>query len=143
MTRKSYLTLLTVSMLISLGASAQATYKIKLTNLENKKGDVYIGWYVNSSDFMKPQKATIAKMVSVDGKGDVTVTFDSVPSGKYAISAFLDENGDKDLNLSFIGKPTEKYGFSNNVRPAMRPASFNEASFDVNGKNGEMSIELK
>src|SRR5690606_15413380 len=51
MTRFCYLIVFTVSMLMSAGAAAQGTYKIKLTNLENKKGDVYIGWYVNSSDF--------------------------------------------------------------------------------------------
>ncbi|WP_341836248.1 DUF2141 domain-containing protein [Chitinophaga pollutisoli] len=143
MTRYCYLFIFTVSMLMSAGAAAQGTYKIKLTNLENRKGDVYIGWYVNSSDFMKPKKATIAKIVPVNGVSEVTVVFPKVPSGKYAISAFLDENGDKDLNLSFIGKPTEKYGFSNDVRPAMRPAFFNEAAFDVNGNDGEMTIELK
>ncbi|WP_109700140.1 DUF2141 domain-containing protein [Chitinophaga deserti] len=143
MTQKSYLLTGIASLLVHIGASAQAIYKIKLTNLENKKGDVYIGWYTNSSDFMKPAKATLAKIVPVNGKGEVTVTFDKVPSGKYAISAFLDENGDKDLNLSFFGKPVEKYGFSNSIRPSMRPAFFSEAAFDVNGKNGEMTIELK
>lgn len=143
MTRIRYFIIFTVSMLISAGASAQVRYTIKLTNLENKKGDVYIGWYTKSSDFMKPKKATIAKIVPVNGKGQITVTFDKVPPGKYAISAFLDENSDKDLNLSFIGKPTEKYGFSNNIRPAMRPAFFSEAAFEVDGKNGEMEIELK
>lgn len=142
MTRKSYLLLL-FTLLSSIAATAQASYKIKLTIPDNKKGDVYIGWYANADDFMKPKKATIAKMVKADGAGHVTVTFDKVPPGKYAISAFLDENGDQDLNLGFFGKPTEKYGFSNNIRPAMRPAFFNEAAFDVDGKNGEMTIELK
>ncbi|WP_164714038.1 DUF2141 domain-containing protein [Chitinophaga rhizosphaerae] len=143
MTRKSHLIFLTAFLLISTGVSAQATYKIKLTNLENKKGDVYIGWYTNPSDFMKPKKATIAKIVPVNGVGQVIVSFNRVPAGKYAISAFLDENGDKDLNLGFFGKPTEKYGFSNEIRPTMRPAFFSEAAFDVNGKDGEMTIELK
>jgi uncharacterized protein (DUF2141 family) len=124
-------------------AFAQAQYKIKVTNLDNKTGKLYIGWYTEASTFMKPKKTALVKIIPVKDLGEITVDFEKVPSGTYAISTFLDENGNEDLDLSVVGKPKEKYGFSNNVMPAMRPADFEEAAFTVNGENKTLIIKLK
>jgi uncharacterized protein (DUF2141 family) len=129
----------------SAGASAfaQAQYKIKVTNLDNKTGKLYIGWYTEASTFMKPKKTALVKIIPVKDQAEITVDFEKVPGGTYAISTFLDENGNEDLDLSVVGKPKEKYGFSNNVTPAMRPADFEEAAFTVNGENKTLIIKLK
>ncbi len=124
-------------------AFAQAQYKIKVTNLDNKTGNLYIGWYSGPATFMKPGKTALVKIIPVKDQSEVTVDFEKVPSGKYAISTFLDENGNEDLDRGAFGKPKEKYGFSNNVMPAMRPAEFDEAAFTVNGENKTLTIKLK
>lgn len=126
-----------------ISAFAQAQYKIKVTNLANKTGKLYIGWYADASTFMKPGKTALVKIVPVKDQSEITVDFEKVPSGTYAISTFLDENGNEDLDRGAMGKPKEKYGFSNNVMPAMRPADFDEAAFEVNGENKTLTIRLK
>lgn len=127
----------------SLPATAQTRYQVKVTNLENKKGQLYIGWYGSADAFMKPQKTALAKVVPVQAKDEVIVEFDKVPAGRYAISVFLDENGNEDLDTNLVGIPKEKYGFSNNVLPAMRPATYEEAAFEVKNAPGSLSIKLK
>lgn len=124
-------------------ADAQTQYEVKVTNLENKKGKLYIGWYGNEASFMKPKETVFAKVVPVNEKEEVVVAFDKIPAGKYAISVFLDENDNEDLDTNVVGIPKEKYGFSNNVMPAMRAASYEEAAFEVKNAPGHLSIKLK
>ncbi|MBO9154312.1 DUF2141 domain-containing protein [Chitinophaga sp. GCM10012297] len=143
MALKTFTTLIACIFFAGSSAYAQAQYRIKVTNLDNKTGKLYIGWYKDAESFMKPRKTALVKIVEVKDQNEVTVGFDEVPSGTYAISTFLDENGNEDLDLSVIGKPREKYGFSNNVKPAMRPAEFKEAAFTVNGENKTLTIHLK
>ncbi|RPD39766.1 DUF2141 domain-containing protein [Chitinophaga barathri] len=143
MTRKLFTLSFACLFFTASSAFAQAQYKIKVTNLDNKAGKLYIGWYTDQETFMKPRKTALVKIVPVKDQSEITVDFDKVPSGTYAISTFLDENGNEDLDLSVVGKPKEKYGFSNNVTPAMRPADFKEAAFEVNGENKTLIIKLK
>lgn len=143
MTRKIFTLAAAYLCFVSASASAQAQYKIKITNLENREGKLYIGWYTDAETFMKPRKTALVKIVPVKDQPEVIIGFDEVPSGTYAISAFLDENGNEDLDLSVFGKPKEKYGFSNNVKPAMRPAEFKEAAFTVDGENKTLTIDLR
>ena len=143
MTHKIFTLTVACLCLASASAFAQAEYKIKITHLENREGKLYIGWYTDAETFMRPRKTALVKIVPVKDQAEITVGFDGVPSGTYAISTFLDENGNEDLDLSVIGKPKEKYGFSNNVKPAMRPAEFKEAAFTVNGENKTLTISLR
>lgn len=124
-------------------AYARAQYKVRVMNPGNREGKLYIGWHNNAESFMKPRKTTLAKAIEVKDPNGVTVGFDEVPGGTYAISTFPDENGNADPGLSRVGKPKEKYGSSNNVTPAMRPADFKEAAFTVNGENRTLTILLK
>ncbi len=127
----------------SLTAGAQTKYTVKVTNLGNKTGKLYVGWYGNADAFMKPQKTVFAKVVPVSNKSEILVEFDRIPAGQYAISVFLDENDNENLDTNLVGIPREKYGFSNNVMPAMRPATYQEAAFEVKDAPGGQSIKLK
>ena len=52
-----------------------------------------------------------------------------LPEGLYALAVFHDLNGNDKLDKSFIGKPVEPYGFSNDARHLMGPPSIREAAF--------------
>lgn len=121
----------------------ESTQTLQLTNLDKKKGKLYIGWYNNETDFMKPKKAVIYKIVPVDGKEQIDIPFDKVKPGVYAIGIFLDENENGKLDQNGLGIPKEDYGFSNNVRPLTRAANFEEAKFEVKGKSDPIVIKMK
>ena len=73
----------------------------------------------------------------------MSVVFKNIPKGRYAIAVFLDENDNYKLDKNFFGIPKEKYGFSNNVLPSLRPATFEESSFDLQQQETELTINLK
>lgn len=137
---KPYLTI--ACLLLSFYAKAQTIQEVHITNIEKKKGTLYVGWYDNKKAFMKPQQTVFVKLIAVDNQDEVKAVFDKIPAGKYAISVFLDENDNEDLDRNLVGIPQEKYGFSNGT-PAMRPATFSEAQIEVNGEKKTIPIKLK
>lgn len=128
--------------MLSFFAKAQITQEVHISNIEKKKGTLYVGWYDNKQSFMKPGQTVFAKMIKVDNQDEVKAVFDKVPAGKYAISVFLDENNNQNLDQNIFGIPQEKYGFSNGT-PAMRPATFSEAVIEVNGQKQVFLVKLK
>jgi uncharacterized protein (DUF2141 family) len=62
--------------------------------------------------------------------------------GSYAIAAFHDENNNKKIDKAFTGIPTEKYGFSNNVRGMFGPPALKDQLVDLS-KNNKISIRLE
>lgn len=116
---------------------------VKVTNLEDVKGTLYIGWYNEATDFRVNDKAIFREEIDMSGLSEVTVPFTDIPAGHYAIAVFLDENDNYELDRNLFGLPTEKYGFSNNILPAFRPATFEESSFELSKQERVVSIKLK
>ncbi|MEO8405474.1 MAG: DUF2141 domain-containing protein [Chitinophagaceae bacterium] len=113
-----------------------------VSNIAKKGGTLFIGWYNNAADFREPDKAVMQKKVPVGGRESVAIVFDDVPQGTYAVAIFLDENDNGKMDTNFFGIPKERYGFSNNVYPMMRAATFKESSFVVE-KETSFTIKLK
>ena len=76
--------------------------KVKVTNLENVKGTLYIGWYNKAVDFRINDKAIYRAETEVKNQDEVTVSFKDIPESKYAIAVFIDENGDYKLEKNFL-----------------------------------------
>ncbi len=139
----AFLPLLSIS-LVSFTFKNISTYKVNVlvSNLPAKGGELYIGWYADENGFREVSKAKYKQIVKVANQKTITIPFDDIAPGTYAISTFLDQNGNGVLDKNFFGVPTEPYGFSNNVYPAMRAASYEEASFKIQS-NYEIKINLK
>ena len=89
-------------------------------------------------------RAIFREEIEVSDLSEVTVQFDNIPAGKYAIAIFLDENDNYKLDRNLFGIPKEKYGFSNNVLPALRAATFEESIFTLtDDKRTTIVINLK
>lgn len=118
-------------------------HTVQVTNLENVKGTLYIGWYNNAEDFRINDKALYRAEINVNNLSEVTSVFEDIPVGSYAIAVFLDEDDDYKLDKNLFGIPKEKYGFSNNVLPALRAATFEESAFSLTDKSQIVVINLK
>ena len=117
---------------------------VKVTNLNMVKGTLYIGWYDEPSDFRVNDKAIFREEIDVSDLSEVTAQFENIPAGNYAIAIFLDENDNYKLDRNLFGIPKEKYGFSNNVLPALRAATFEESVFSLtDDKRTTIVINLK
>lgn len=116
---------------------------VDISNIKSKTGNIMIGWYNSEASYNDKNNPIFKKLVPVNNQKEIAIIFDNIPAGKYAISLFLDENGNKKMDTNFLGIPKEQYGFSNNIIPATRAANFGEAVFELKDKPAKISIRLK
>ncbi len=136
--------MLFVGLFITINSFSQETQQtVKIFNLENVKGNLYIGWYKESTTFRITQKAIYREKLVVDNQKEITFIFRNIPKGKYAIAVFLYVNDNYKLDKNLFGIPKEKYGFSNNILPALRAATFEESSFELSQQATIINITLK
>ncbi|MEM8617200.1 MAG: DUF2141 domain-containing protein [Pseudomonadota bacterium] len=69
----------------------------------------------------------------VDATEGASVTFENVPAGTYAISAYHDSNANQALDFDTRGIPFEPTGNSGNARGFFGPPSFNQMKFRLKG----------
>ena len=122
---------LLLSILISFSYSeAQSNFnlQIKVKGIDKVKGNIRVCILKSKKDF--PENCWRAKVIKVEER-KMTILFDDIPKGEYAISIFHDENKDAKLNKNFFGIPTEDYGFSNNPKIRFGPPDFKECAFKV------------
>jgi uncharacterized protein (DUF2141 family) len=65
-----------------------------------------------------------------------------LPPGRYAVSLYLDENGDRKLNSNWLGIPKEPVGASNNPRSRRGPPHFDDCVFQHGSAAQTISITL-
>jgi uncharacterized protein (DUF2141 family) len=130
--------------LLALRSSAQTTKQVvKITNIDQVKGNLYIGWYKDPSTFRINDKAIFREKITLTNQKEISVVFKNIPNGRYAIAVFLDENDNYKLDRNVFGIPKEKYGFSNNVLPRLRAATFEESAFEIKNQESTITIKLK
>jgi len=106
----------------------KGTIEVSVKGINPKKGkEIRIGVY-NKTGFLK--KMFIQKIIVSKGT-EVTILLNNVEIGKYAIVVFQDENSDGKMNTSFMGKPKELNGFSNDAKGNFGPPEFKNAVFNV------------
>jgi uncharacterized protein (DUF2141 family) len=124
--------------ILSLNYANAADLQVKVTNVANASGNV-IATLCDKDTFLKHcTQAELEKAMA----GSVTLTFKNVAPGKYAISAFHDENANRKLDRDGSGIPQEGTGFSRNARGHFGPPKFDDASFDVKEGANEVIITL-
>jgi uncharacterized protein (DUF2141 family) len=68
-------------------------------------------------------------------QGIVSVTFNNLEAGEYAIRYFHDENDNGKLEQNLFGMPVEGYGFSNNAKANFGPAAFEDMKVTITDQN--------
>ncbi|WP_400078178.1 DUF2141 domain-containing protein [Winogradskyella sp. R77965] len=114
------------------------TITVTIDNVKNDTGKVLMSLH-SSETFMKGLGVLDAETEIKDGK--VTITFENVQPGEYAIMAMHDENDNKRMDFRENGMPLESYGTSNNVM-AFGPPQYDDAKFTVEDKDLELEIRF-
>lgn len=114
------------------------TITVTIDNVKNDTGKVIMSLHT-SETFMKGKGIQDADTEIKDGK--VTITFENVLPGEYAIMALHDENENERMDFQENGMPIESYGMSNNVM-SFGPPIYDDAKFKVDGKNLELNIRF-
>lgn len=108
------------------GQSGSITITIK--NIKEPKGSILVGLYTSEKDFLK--KPAYGKAAKANG-GEVTVVFDNLPAGDYAVSIIHDENDNKEFDRTKIGLPKEGYCFGNNAKAKFGPPKYGDVKVSL------------
>jgi uncharacterized protein (DUF2141 family) len=115
---------------------------VKVTGIGEAPGQIGCALFKGPTGFPMDNSATQQQWQAADPKG-VSCKFSDVADGSYAVSVSYDLNGNKKVDTNFLGIPTEAWGVSNNVRPALRAPRFEEAVFKmVDGKDLTLDIKV-
>lgn len=76
-----------------------------------------------------------------DSMPRLSVIFDDVTPGTYAVAVFQDQSGDGRLNRTGLGLPLEPYGLSGNAGRRARP-DFADAAFPVRDQGAAVRVTL-
>ncbi len=99
-----------------------------------KSGTLYL-LVVDEFNYGDPKKAAASEILPVTGKAEgpaAEITFPDLPTGTYGVRAFLDQNGNGNLDIGAFGIPREPWGMSwKEKRPSMRPPRFSDYAFEL------------
>lgn len=116
------------------------------------KGSVRLAIFDSESQFRKfdarkeekkQGEAFRKQEVKVGDEGWVECTFDDVPAGNYVIAAFQDIDGNSKLNASFLGLPSEPYGFSRDARGQLGAPNYKDAEIKFDAEHPLHEFSLK
>jgi uncharacterized protein (DUF2141 family) len=116
------------TLILCASLASGGTIHVRISGVHPLKGDVMIGLFKNQNRFPKSSKRFKSVHLDIHGKS-LSYVFKNIPKGTYAIAVMHDKNRNGKLDTNFFGVPKEGYGFSNNIHPALRPATFKEAHF--------------
>jgi uncharacterized protein (DUF2141 family) len=121
-----------------------ASLTVLVSGVKDDSGKVAVAVFAGPEDFAKDDtKAVRRLMVPIDGTTkSAKVVVPDLPAGSYAIAAFHDHNNSGKLETNFFGIPTKGYGFSNNPKPTMRAARYDEARFELPESGAAVEIQL-
>lgn len=93
-------------------------------------------------DFLR--KASRLKRIRVPAEsGSQRVCFDLVAPGTYALAAYHDMDGDRELARKWNMLPAEPFALSNNQKLKLRMPKFEEAAFKAGEQTTFIELELR
>jgi len=119
-------TALIVLLMISDSAMSQFHIDIEISEIKNNTGAIMLQLFDENEKVLTQEMAPIK---------DKTCSFSikNLKPGKYAVRYYHDENMNGNMETNLVGKPTEGYGFSNNVIGKFGPPPFEKWIFEVTG----------
>jgi uncharacterized protein (DUF2141 family) len=136
-----FLILLLVVLTIKTNLHAQGKLEVTVNNIKEQIGTIRVGLFNSEEKFLK--EVVEGKIVKATGS-EVTVSFENLKSGTYAVSVIHDQNENGELDMNMIGIPSEGFAFGNNAMGMFGPPSFNDAKVIIIDKAvAKQSINLK
>jgi uncharacterized protein (DUF2141 family) len=133
---------------------AAGELRVTVEGIRSSEGMVLMGLYDSEASFVNAIEASDEHgfLIDPDRFGAVAlranaalrsaVVFSNLDPGRYAAIVFQDENSNGKLDKSFLGVPTEPYGFSNNVQGFLGPPSFVDAAMPIGDDNKAIRIAM-
>jgi uncharacterized protein (DUF2141 family) len=124
--------------------TAQGVLEIKITNIENGHGTIYIAILDSAEGWLKSdaESKTFRDITQpASSTDDLLISVQDLPPGKYAISLLQALDGDSEMDKNLIGFPKEPFGFSAPMGK-FGPPKFEEAAIEFSGENASVEVAL-
>jgi uncharacterized protein (DUF2141 family) len=115
---------------------------VTIKDLRNRKGRLIFGVFNQPVGFPNTESKSVYWEVRPADADSLTFST-RLPPGKYAASVLHDENRSGEMDRGFGGLPLEGYGVTNNPKPRMRAATFDEATFTLPPEGKELTISVQ
>ena len=111
--------------------------------LRHHRGEVRMSIFAKKDGFPDHDELSLQWGRATIAGDSATFVFTPLPSGRYAVSVFHDENGDGSMQKDFLGRPSEGWGVSRDVKARFGPPSFAAAAFDAAGDTLTVRLHLR
>lgn len=145
---QNLLIVLVAALSLSSSSSSLSTYnsgtlQLKVENIRQKAGTIWVGLYKSSEDFLDRDQATLLA-AQVDRTGSIYITLPDLQQGKdYAIALFHDLNDNGELDTNWLGLPSEPWAFSGEPRTRLRLPRFEEVKFRYDRRMNRQQLSLR
>ncbi|SHI99150.1 DUF2141 domain-containing protein [Pseudozobellia thermophila] len=138
--KRSALVLVLLLALFGAGVQAQegAHITLKIENVLSDQGSILASLHTEAT-FMKG--VGVAHAESPAKKGDVSLRFENVKPGTYAVLLIHDSNDNKRMDFDVSGMPVESYGQTGDIN-LYGPPVFADAKFEVADEDLEFNIRF-
>ena len=113
-----------IFMVVSHMLTAQQRLDVEIAGILNNNGKIMLQLLDENEKVMKQEMSAINDKTC-------SFTFPDLKPGKYAVRYYHDENSNGRMETNLVGKPTEGYGFSNNVTGKFGPPPFEKWLFEL------------
>lgn len=138
-TLASLASLSALSLSLVCGTAQAGELHVEVKGLTEIKGDLMVAVFNQKGQWLK--QASVNRKLGVT-QAVLSVQFDNLPEGEYAVSVFHDLNSNGKLDSNAVGMPTEPYGFSNNAAGNFGPPSFDAAKIKLDQSKTAISIRV-
>ena len=128
MNRTASFAALIVTGLIATPLAMASDLTINVEGIAQSQGSIMLGLFDEAT--YDGDGAVNGANLTVEGDS-VTVTFEGLEPGEYAVRLYHDVNDDGEMNTNPFGMPTEPYAFSNDAKGRFGPAKWDAAKFTV------------
>lgn len=123
--------------------AAAGTVTITVTDLRNSEGVVRACMTTVESVFPRCARDPNSYRTVVPAGETVTIRFNNVRPGEYAIALLHDENEDGKANRVLGMAPREGFGFSRDAPVRMAPPEWDDAVFTVGTASQRVTIKMR
>ena len=141
MTQKALLVGFILSLALA-GQAQAARLVVAIQGIHSGDGYVYVALFAKPQGFPDGDYSIQHTKVKAAVEG-LTVVFDNLPAGPYAVGAYHDENNNGRLDTNFLGYPSEGYALSNDIRAVIARPRFVDAAFPVGSADARITLHIK
>ena len=124
-------------------AAAQSNLTVQIRGIRSNRGVIRVALFRNKQTYDSPAPAQSAYRRAILPIKNNSANWQlEVPYGIYGIKLFHDEDNSGKLKKSFVGRPTEGVGFSNNPKVTTHAPSFDEVKFQLGQPQQAITINM-